>query len=122
METVLVSVAEKNVGIITNVSPQKYTVHVDILKPHIVPMKVVSSLDEFQMTVNADVVEIGTKAAADIRVTASDVYTGPYTVTPTEEPQILQTRNKLATENVVVDPIPTNYGRLTWTGNILTVS
>lgn len=122
METVLVSVAEKNVGILTEVSPQKYTVRVGVLKPHVVPMTVISSLEGVHMTVNADSVEIGTKAAAEIRVTASDVYPGPYTVTPTEEPEILQTRNRLATENVVVDAIPTNYGRLTWTGNILTVS
>ena len=122
MESVLVSVAEQKVGIIAEVAPQNYTVRVGILKPNIVPMRVISSEDGFQMTVSSDSVEVGTKAAAEIRVTASDVYPGPYTVTPTEETQILSTQNKLDISNITIEPIPANYGRLTWNGNILTVS
>ena len=122
MESVLVSVAEQKVGIIAGVAPQNYTVRVGVLKPHIVPMRVVSSENEFQMSVSADSVEMAARVGSEIRVTASDVFYGPYTITPTEETQILRTRNKLDISDITIEPIPTNYGRLTWNGNILTVS
>lgn len=48
-------------------------------------------------------------------------YTGTYVVTPSEEEQVLATKGKYLSNNVVVNPIPENYGRLTWTGNTLTV-
>lgn len=49
-------------------------------------------------------------------------YTGAYIVTPTEETQTLPTEGLMATHNVVVNPIPQNYGRITWNGSIITVS
>ena len=36
-------------------------------------------------------------------------YDGPYLVTPTEEQQTLVTANKLCENNIVVDPIPSQY-------------
>ena len=49
-------------------------------------------------------------------------YTGDYTVTPTEETQVLDTANFLMTDNVTINPIPSNYGLITWNGVTLTVS
>lgn len=51
-----------------------------------------------------------------------DVYEGGYVVTPTEETQILQTANLKLTDNITINPIPSNYGRITWNGSVLTVS
>lgn len=48
-------------------------------------------------------------------------YTGAYEVTPTDEEQILDTANRYMTGQVVVSPVPENYGRLSWSGNTLTV-
>ena len=39
----------------------------------------------------------------------AETYTGPVTVTPTESEQILQTKDKLLTDNVTVNPIPSEY-------------
>jgi len=50
------------------------------------------------------------------------VYTGPYTVTPNQQTQILQTANKSMNQNVVVNPIPSNYGLITYNGFEITVS
>lgn len=52
---------------------------------------------------------------------ASD-YDGPYTVTPSQQTQTLYTTEKTLTQNVVVNPIPSNYGKITWDGRTLTVS
>ena len=49
-------------------------------------------------------------------------FTGEYTVVPTTEQQILQTKNLRMTDNVVVEAIPENYGLITWDGSTITVS
>ena len=49
-------------------------------------------------------------------------YTGDYTVTPTQSTQTLNTKDKTMTGNVTVNPIPTNYGLVSWNGSVLTVS
>ena len=50
-----------------------------------------------------------------------DPYTGDYVVTPSEETQTLETYNKRMTDNVTINPIPSNYGRIAWNGATLLV-
>ena len=49
-------------------------------------------------------------------------YTGQTEVTPSAEEQILYTANKTVLENIVINPIPSNYGLISWNGSTLTVS
>ena len=49
-------------------------------------------------------------------------YEGEYNVTPTNAEQVLATDGKRMVGNVVVSPIPSNYGLITWNGATLTVS
>ena len=49
-------------------------------------------------------------------------YTGEYEFTPTQSTQIVPTENKILAENIVINPIPSNYGLITWNGSFLTVS
>lgn len=49
-------------------------------------------------------------------------YTGPYAFTPSEAEQVIGIAYKQAISDIVVDPIPQNYGRITWNGSVLTVS
>jgi len=49
-------------------------------------------------------------------------YHGEYTVTPSAETQTLPTRGKNLDQDVVINPIPSNYGLITWNGSVLTVS
>ena len=49
-------------------------------------------------------------------------YTGVTEVTPTTTEQVLDTSNKVVTRNIVINPIPSNYGLITWNGATLTVS
>lgn len=51
---------------------------------------------------------------------ASD-YQGPTEVTPTEQRQVLSTSGKTLGTNIVVNPIPSNYGRIAWDGRALKV-
>lgn len=56
------------------------------------------------------------------KVIGMDPYQGEYEVTPSEEEQVLNTGGKYLSKSVVVAPIPSNYGRITWDGRTLTVS
>lgn len=49
-------------------------------------------------------------------------YNGSYEVTPSAETQVLNTAGMRMTENVTVNPIPSNYGLITWNGSVITVS
>ena len=49
-------------------------------------------------------------------------YEGDYTVTPSSETITLNTAGKTLVDDIVVNPIPSNYGLITWNGTTLTVS
>ena len=58
------------------------------------------------------------------KVTEGDLpyYTGATEVTPSQETQTLLTAETIVLENIVINPIPSNYGLITWNGSTLTVS
>ena len=72
----------------------------------------------------------GTMAAqetvrGDISIPSSvggDPYEGSYSVTPSTETQVLNTQYKTMSQNVTINPIPSNYGLITWNGSTITVS
>lgn len=49
-------------------------------------------------------------------------YDGPYVVTPSDAVQVLPTKNAKLDDYIRVQPIPKNYGLITWNGSFLTVS
>jgi hypothetical protein len=51
-----------------------------------------------------------------------DPYQGDYHITPSRETQTLSTAGKYLNQSIVVEPIPSNYGLITWNGSTLTVS
>ena len=50
------------------------------------------------------------------------VYDGDYSVTPSKEEKIILVNGKKMLKDLVVEPIPHNYGLITWNGSVLTVS
>ena len=57
-----------------------------------------------------------------ILVSSDEYYTGDYEVTPGSEAIILETEELKVSENVVINPVPSNYGLITWNGSVLMVS
>lgn len=49
-------------------------------------------------------------------------YLGPLEATPSGEEQILLTAGLLVPADIIIHPIPENYGLITWDGATLTVS
>lgn len=86
----------------------------------VVPMTVSESEVSISMDVSHDSqsVEMG----MGTEIVMSPKYRGSYEFVPSEERQIVQIEGKMAEENIVIEPIPSNYGLITWDGVTLTVS
>ena len=65
---------------------------------------------------------IGLDAEPSIVIDRTTVYDGAYEWTPTDALQTIEIANKKALENIKINPIPSNYGLITWNGSTLTVS
>ena len=72
--------------------------------------------------IDGDDVTFTTSEYVEVRQSEAPEYEGPYEFTPTEETQTVACAEKLTTENIVINPIPNNYGLITWNGSIITVS
>ena len=57
-----------------------------------------------------------------IVVDTTTVYDGAYEWTPNGSTQTIEIANMKALENITINPIPSNYGLITWDGSTLTVS
>lgn len=66
--------------------------------------------------------EIAMTIGATYAMSTADDYEGAYEFTPTESTQTVQIEGKKATQDIVINPIPTNYGRITWNGSFIKVS
>lgn len=53
---------------------------------------------------------------------ALPAYDGPVEVTPSNVPQVLSTHDRSTYTDIVINPVPSNYGLITWDGSRLTVS
>ena len=49
-------------------------------------------------------------------------YGGEYEFIPTSVDQTIQIKGKMATEDIIVKSIPSNYGLIEWNGSALIVS
>ena len=65
---------------------------------------------------------VGLIAEPHIVVDSTTVYDGAYEWTPTQSAQTIEIANKKALEDIIINPIPQNYGLITWNGSTLTVS
>lgn len=57
-----------------------------------------------------------------IEIPVTEYYEGDYSITPASQAQIIPIIGKTAKQNITVNPIPQNYGLITWNGATLTVS
>lgn len=90
--------------------------------PVVVEMTVAASVQAFSFTVAQEALSFELDVGTTIQATTGEHYEGPTEVTPTEETQTLLTQGLFMDQDITVAPIPSNYGRITWDGSILTVS
>lgn len=87
-------------------------------------MKLTATFRPQAVTVSVDAANMGVTLGTPVVKEYVDVqtYTGEYEVTPSAETQTLDTAGLRLTRPVTVNPIPQNYGLITWNGAFLTVS
>lgn len=73
--------------------------------PIFIPLKVELSHKNIVLKVESNNKTIPLQIAAEYRPIAGDPYPGPYVVDPAFSEQILETRNKVMTDDVTVNPI-----------------
>ena len=66
--------------------------------------------------------EVLLTAEPHVVVDTTTVYDGPTEFTPSGSTQTIAIENKKALEDITINPIPSNYGLITWNGSELTVS
>lgn len=78
-----------------------------------------------QGTIHIASVDSGTVRPAAVAIAHVDFpaepYTGAYEFTPSGEAQTVEIEGKVAGQNITINPIPSNYGRIIWDGNTLMV-
>lgn len=88
-----------------------------------IPVSLTVSQTDYALQVSVDEgVSADLTMDVAIQLVNGDTYEGDYTVTPTQATQVLPTEGLVMTQNLTVDPIPQNYGLITWDGSVLTVS
>lgn len=75
-----------------------------------------------EIVANPETLGIALSSQIVREIVGGEPYDGSYTVSPTNETQTLETSGKLLTRNLTINPIPSNYGLITWSGAVLTVS
>lgn len=87
-----------------------------------IPMQVSVSQVNLPVSVAASQVEIGVGVAASYQMIEGETYEGSYEFTPTQETQTVPTADKVLLDDIIIHPIPQNYGLITWNGAVITVS
>lgn len=59
---------------------------------------------------------------SETRVTIYPDYRGGITFTPTQSTQIIHTSDTVVHDDIVINPIPSNYGLVEWNGSYLRIS
>ena len=87
-----------------------------------IPMRVNADTVSVPMRLSSDDVQIQSSIGVAVEIVQAHPYEGEYHFTPSPSAITVQTGNKYLAEDITIDPIPSNYGLITWNGAYLTVS
>ncbi len=87
-----------------------------------IPMQIETDTVSIPMAAFSTDIPFAVDVASAIEVVQTNPYTGEYRFTPCDESITARTADKYLADDIVIDPIPSNYGHITWNGTVLTVS
>jgi len=88
----------------------------------VVPMTVAVSNTSIPMVADHSTVQLPFTTGVECRMVGGPAYTGAYTFTPSDETQTFLTAGFAMTDDITINPIPSNYGLITYNGSTITVS
>lgn len=87
-----------------------------------IPVSLTVDIDRaIPIVVSNSNVTVSVGLATPVVVSTIPDYDGEYDITPSDVTQAFQTNGKKVTHDFIVEPIPSNYGRIAWNGTALTV-
>lgn len=88
----------------------------------IVTAEIADNIIEVTPTVASNVVSVDADVVTQVVSVDAEQYTGEYTFTPTADTQTIEISGMIATQDITINPIPSNYGLITWSGSVLTIT
>ena len=83
----------------------------------------IGTVESITAEITADGITADISAGGMIRLPPiEERYEGEYQFTPSDEAQTIEIGGLIAAENIVIRPIPNNYGLVTYNGFEITVS
>lgn len=89
--------------------------------PIIVPLTVAEDAQRITLDVSADEA-LSMELGVSVNTVAGEHYSGQTDFTPTAERQVISTAGLIMDDDIYVEPIPPNYGLITWNGSFIRVS
>lgn len=91
--------------------------------PIVVNMTLDSSKNVYDLSVEqtCETFDMGLDTTITVTINTNP-YTGAYEFTPTQSTQRIEIKDLMATDDIVINPIPNNYGLIGWNGSFLTVT
>lgn len=90
--------------------------------PITVPVTIFANRTTIPVTIGTRSTTVPIAFGYNITIIGADTYHGEYEFTPSSETQTIEIENKRAEHDIIINPIPNNYGLITWNGAVLTVS
>ena len=87
-----------------------------------VPMTVSASGQTIPVSVSCGDKTVQAAIGASYHMGKDAPYTGPYQFTPSAQQQVIPTAKTAVDQDIIIDPIPSNYGLITYNGAFITVS
>ena len=87
-----------------------------------IPMRVAVSDVAVPVSVSANEIGVSMSLGVAFAMYEGETYQGEYEFTPTTETQTVQTANKMLLENITINPIPSDWGHISWNGSVLTIT
>lgn len=87
-----------------------------------IDITVAESEQQFDLTVAETNIPIQIDVETPVVAGIAKEYKGEYDITPTNTAQVFSTEGKRCPHNFIVEPIPQNYGLITYNGSTITVS
>ena len=89
--------------------------------PITVPMTIAESGQTVSMQIAEDEA-LAMSLGISVNTVAGEHYAEAIDFTPTQEMQTIHTAGLIVDSDITIEPIPNNYGLITWDGSALTVS
>lgn len=87
-----------------------------------IDITVAESEQQYDLTVVETNIPIAVGVGTAIVASIAEDYDGEYDITPSSTEQVFQTEGKRVLHDFVIEPIPQNYGLITYNGSTITVS